>query len=211
MIMGTHVPLCLLAGIAAAAAGETVFGVRCSVLGKKVPKTEHRTPNTERRSWAPALFVGLIVLLTAPTNVLRMLEDIRETGERPEDLNWFSAYWPEADLEATAWIRAHTATDAAFFCTPLSGRYIAATAGRTVYAGHWGETPHFPERIGPTIDFFRKPQSPDERLLQLHTSATNYVYQGITERRAGQVDLSRDPGLEKVYDADGVMIYRVRA
>src|SRR5207245_987025 len=127
MIMGTHVPLCLLAGIAAAAVGETVLGVGCSVFGKKDPKTEHRTPNTEHRSWAQAAIVGLIVLLTAPTNVQRTLEDIRETGERPEDLNWFSAYWPEADLKATAWIRARTRTDATFFCTPLSGRYIAAT------------------------------------------------------------------------------------
>ncbi len=155
--------------------------------------------------------IGLIVLLTAPTNVLRTLEDIAETGENPRDLNWFSAYWPQADMKATAWIRTHTAPDAAFFCTPLSGRYIAATAGRAVYAGHWGETPRFRERIGATVDFFSQPQSPDERLLQLHTSATNYVYQGTTEHRAGAVDLSGDPGLQKVYDADGVAIYRVKA
>jgi uncharacterized membrane protein len=155
--------------------------------------------------------IGLIVLLTAPTNALRTLEDIAETGENPRDLNWFSAYWPQADLNATAWIRTHTSPDAAFFCTPLSGRYIAATAGRAVFAGHWGETPHFRDRIGATVDFFQKPQSPEQRLLQLHVSATNYVYQGTTERRAGQVDLSRDPGLQQVYDADGVAIYRVKA
>jgi hypothetical protein len=211
MIMGTHVPLCLLAGIAAAALAEWVLGVRCWVFGARKYPTRHRTPNTQHLPWARAAIVALIVLLTAPTTVLRTLEDLAETGERPEDLNWFSAYWPRADLNATAWIRSHTPADAAFFCTPLSGRYIAATAGRAVYAGHWGETPRFAERVGTTIDFFRKPQSADERLMQLHTSATDYVYQGTTERRAGQVDLSRDPGLEKVYDADGVVIYRVAA
>ena len=50
----------------------------------------------------------------------------------------------------------------------------------------------------------------DERLIQLRTCATNYVYQGTTEHRAGRVDLSGDPGLEKVYDADGVTVYRVK-
>ena len=62
---------------------------------------------------------------------------------------------------------------------------------------------------GSTIDFFQKQQSADERLLQLHTSAAGYVYQGTAERRAGQVDLSQDPGLEKVYDSEGIAIYRV--
>ena len=33
---------------------------------------------------------------------------------------------------------------------------------------------------------------------------------GDLERRAGALDLSQDPGLEKLYDADGVTIYRVR-
>jgi hypothetical protein len=221
MIMGTHVPLCLLAGIAAAAAAEKVFrssglqviDARPGPPDRSQPsdRSDRRTVNTVcRRSRAPAVLVGLIVLLTAPTNVMRTLQDLAETGERPEDLNWFSAYWPQADLKATAWIAGHTPVDAAFFCTPLSGRYIAATAGRTVYAGHWGETPRFAERIGPIIDFFHKPQSPDERLMQLHASGTGYVYQGATELRAGKVDLSHDPGLEKVYEADGVRIYRVR-
>lgn len=204
MIMGTHVPLCLLAGVAAAAVAEWGLGVGDWGLGSGRSNTQHPR-------WAHAALVAVLVLLTVPTNVLRTLEDLAETGERPEDLNWFSAYWPQADLKATEWIRTQTPADAAFFCTPLSGRYIAATAGRTVYAGHWGETPRFAERIGVTVDFFRKPQTPDERLLQLRTCGTSYVYQGTTERRAGQVDISRDPGLEKVYDADGVAIYRVRS
>ena len=139
-----------------------------------------------------AIVVGLIVLLTVPTNVLRTLEDIAETGDHPQDLNWFSAYWPQANSNATAWIRAHTPPDAAFFCTPLSGRYIAATAGRAVYAGHWGETPRFSERISVTVDFFSKPQSPDERLLQLHTCATNYIFRapGAARRTVGPLSRS---------------------
>jgi hypothetical protein len=155
--------------------------------------------------------LALIVLLTAPSNALFVLRDVIDRKERPEDLNWISAYWPQADMKAMAWIRRNTPREAAFFCTPLSGRFIAATAGRTVYAAHWGETPRFAERIGATVRFFQQPQSAEERLMQLKTCATNYVYQGTTERRAGQVDLSRDPGLEKVYDANGVTIYRVRA
>lgn len=216
MIMGTHVPLCLLAGIALAALGEWVLGVgwrrdpalSCSDSNRR--ERERAKPNTQHRFRRPAVVVGLVVLLTAPTSILRMWQDVRESGDRPEDLNWFSAYWPQADLKAMAWIHDHTPPDAAFFCTPLSGRYIAAAAGRAVYAAHWGETPHFAERIGPAIEFFRKAQSADERLLQLRTCGTGYIYQGTAEQRAGQVDFSRDPGLEKLYDADGVMIYRVK-
>lgn len=201
MIMGTHVPMCLLAGLAAAALAERI----CPSRQTKTEKRIRRTVPVRA-----AVIVGLIVLLTVPTNLLRTLEDIAETGDHPQDLNWFSAYWPQADLKATTWIRTHTPQDAAFFCTPLSGRYIAATAGRAVYVGHWGETPRFSERIGATIDFFRQPQTPEARLLQLHTCATNYVYQGTTEHRAGQVDLSHDPGLQKIYDQDSVAIYRVK-
>jgi hypothetical protein len=212
MIMGTHVALCLLAGIAVAALAEWAFrrsGVQAfRRSGVRVDGTS--TDRLIRPSRGPAAAVAIVVLLTAPTNVVFMLRDVAATGDRAEDLNWFSAYWPQADLKATAWIREHTSRDAAFFCTPLSGRYIAATAGRAVYAAHWGETPRFAQRVGPTIELFSRPQSPEDRLMQLRTSATNYVYQGTAERRAGQVDLSKDPGLEKVYEADGVMIYRVR-
>jgi hypothetical protein len=205
MIMGTHIPLCLLAGIAVAALAERQFPVRS---GAK-PRLERESPIGTKAPRAQAALIAVVVLLTVPTNVLFTLRDLAETGERPPDLNWFSAFWPAADLKATAWIHAHTPPDAAFFCTPLSGRYIAATAGRAVYAAHWGETPRFAERVGPTIEFFQKQQTAEERLMQLHTSATNYVYQGTAERRAGLVNLSGDPGLEKVYDTDGVMIYRV--
>jgi hypothetical protein len=251
MIMGTHVPLCLLAGIAAAALTERIAlerkGVPTSLhesaKGRKREKDRRSVdmqpgrrfpsillplsrfrPGYRRSEWTfsrenigikterrTAAVIGLIVLLTVPTNALRALEDIAEAGDRPQDLNWISAYWPEADLKAMAWIRTHTPADAAFFCTPLSGRYIAAVAGRAVYAGHWGETPRFAERVGATIGFFQQPQGPDQRLLQLHGCATQYVYQGTTEQRSGRVDLSRDPGLEEVYEADGVRIYRVKA
>jgi hypothetical protein len=263
MIMGTHIPLCLLAALAVAALAARLFPDRMeNAKGRKSEnaksdgkehkdtkdtkgKHEEKAGNGRSSSVVPRLLgVGLcvlrvfvfvrtfafspfrvfafssgrkraalamlVVLLSAPSSVLFVLRDLADRGERPGDLNWFSAYWPKADVEAAAWIRRHTPWDAAFFCTPLSGRYIAAGAGRAVYAGHWGETPRFAERVGATVAFFRQPQSPEERLLQLHTCATNYVYQGTTERRAGAVDLSRDPNLEKVYDRDGVTIYRVR-
>jgi hypothetical protein len=240
MVMGTHVPLCLLAAIAASALAARLFPMIETAKARKgenakgtdeqkrgIETRKGKTGRTSRSSFpspfafspfrafavssvGKAIVLTLIVLLTAPSNALFVLRDLVDRGERPEDLNWFSAYWPQADMKATEWIRRNTPREAAFFCTPLSGRYIAAAAGRAVYAAHWGETPRFAERVGTTIQFFQRPQSPDERLLQLKTCATNYVYQGTTERRAGPVDLSRDPGLEKVYDADGVTIYRVR-
>ncbi len=209
--MGTHIPVCLLAGIVVAALAERLLPARSGEENAKPQKGENAKRGRKSvYGVGRAAIVALVVLLTAPTNVMFVLRDLGDTGERPEDLNWFSAYWPKADLKAMQWIREQTPRDAAFFCTPLSGRYIAAAAGRAVYAAHWGETPRFAQRVGPTIEFFNRPQSPDERLMQLRTSATSYVYQGTAERRAGQVDLSKDPGLEKVYDADGIAIYRVR-
>jgi hypothetical protein len=241
MIMGTHVPLCLLAATAAVALATRLFPTLENAKTRKGEnakirrKPQHGDTVTPRartgeddgdhrhslfafspsRAFAFSIIgrptvLALIVLLTAPSSVLFVLRDVADRGERAEDLNWFSAYWPQADLKATEWIRRNTPRDAAFFCTPLSGRFIAAAAGRTVYAAHWGETPRFAERVGVTVQFFQQPMSAEERLMQLKTCATDYVYQGTTERLAGQVDLSRDPGLEKVYDADGVTIYRVK-
>ena len=59
--------------------------------------------------------VCLIVLLTVPSNGLFMLATWSRVGRRPQDLNWFSAFWPQADVKATAWIRGHTPQGAAFF------------------------------------------------------------------------------------------------
>jgi hypothetical protein len=212
MIMGTHVPFCLLAGIAVAALAEGVF--RCSGVqvfrrsGNRRNSPQH--PSTRTPEHLNTLLVALVVLLTAPTSVCFALRDLAMAGDRPWDLNWFSAYWPEPDVRAATWVREHTPRDAAFFCTAVSGRYVAGVGGRATYVGHWGETPRFNERVAAAVDFFQSAHTPEERLLQLKSCGTSYVFQGTNVRRAGAVDLSRDPDLEKVYDSGGVSIYRAR-
>lgn len=121
MLMGEHVPLCLLAGWGAA---------RLT-----------RTMTTRKR----AVALAALVLFSFPSNALFLWRDMAHLqGNRSETK--LQPFLTDAQNDAYAWIRKNTPPNAAIVTFPIAGAYIPGQTGRAVWAGHWGETPNFADK-----------------------------------------------------------------
>lgn len=185
LLMGVHVPLCVLAGAAL-------------------------THSTARLSGnLPRIAAFGIVLLTVPTNLWfvtrdlgRIAENVGSTDHRP--------YLTRAENDALLWLRANTAPSDAVLVAPdptahqrfpyrallphLSV-YVPALAGNVVYNGHWGETPDFIRKLGEMLAFFRADTLDEQRVALLRDNNIRYVLQLNA--------LSR----QDLRDADGTVAY----
>jgi len=185
LLMGVHVPLCVLAGAALAHLTARLPGnlPRIAALGA--------------------------ILLTLPTNLWfvtrdlgRLTENVGSTDHRP--------YLTRAENDALLWLRANTEPSDAVLVAPdptahlrfpyrpllphLSV-YVPAIAGNVVYNGHWGETPDFVRKLGEMLAFFKANASDEKRVALLQSNDVRYVLQLNA--------LSR----EDLKDADGTVVY----
>ncbi len=131
MIMGLHLPICMLAG---AAMGFLL--VRASTT-----------------QWRVALVV--VVMLTAVTNVRFMLRDAAAYQSNVAQSMIQRPYLMSGENRALDWLRANAAPGTPIQPLPWipvgeSGRFDTTMAsfapgltGLSVHAGHWGETPDF--------------------------------------------------------------------
>ena len=164
MLMGAHIPICLLAGV-----GLDALTAR---LSGDFPKIA-------------ALFG---VLLTVPSNVLYLLADIGRldanagtTARKP--------YLSADDLRVLAYLKKHAAeTDAVLVSPdpdalkrypigfePHLNAYVAGWAGVICYNGHWSETLAYPKKNGVTLRFFRADTDDETRRQLLEDNKIRYV------------------------------------
>ena len=164
MLMGAHLPICLLAGV-----GLDALTAR---LSGDFPKIA-------------ALFG---VLLTTPSNVLYLLADMGRldsnsgtTARKP--------YLSADDQKALAWLKEHAAeTDAVLVSPdpdslkrypgtfePHLNAYVAGWAGVICYNGHWSETLSYPKKNGAALRFFRSDTDDETRKQLLSENHIRYV------------------------------------
>lgn len=161
LIMGTHLPLAVLAGGGAAALAEWACRNRPRWVG---------------------VTAALPVLALAPSHVLYMLRDVRvarlenrtSTGAHP-------AYWRADVMETLRWAGTSTPRTAALLTWPQNGVLAPALSGRAVYAGHWGETPAFSEKMQHAYLFYWGEWSPAERLRFLQSQRITHVLRSPVE------------------------------
>ena len=91
-------------------------------------------------------------------------------------------------------------------CAAVTGNYIPWLARQSVVAGHWFLTPAVDEKIEAIRSFFAVGGPLEPKRGMLREAHVRWVYVGPLERALGDVDPRL--GLERVYDADGVAIYR---
>jgi hypothetical protein len=205
MLMGAHIPVCLLAGV-----GLDALTAR---LSGDFPKIA-------------ALFG---VLLTIPSNVLYLLADIGRldsnsgtTARKP--------YLSSDDQKALAYLREHAAeTDAVLVSPdpdslkrypgmfePHLNAYVAGWAGVICYNGHWSETLAYPKKNGAALRFFRSDTDDETRRQLLSESHIRYVM--LVNRLAGfQVEgysaadwtLAPPAFLKAVYTGSELTIFEV--
>ncbi|HSV72395.1 MAG TPA: hypothetical protein VLH79_01390 [Chthonomonadales bacterium] len=152
LLMGTHLPVSILAGVALAVALSRLRG----------------------RAWA--LAAAACVLALAPTNARFLIRDAQNALQNRAQTNIQRPFMYSGEVAALEWLRANTPRGDAIQPLPWIGvapggavgfvdstmaSFAPGLTGRPVHAGHWGETPSF----GPTMNLwvrFLRPDTPDE-------------------------------------------------
>ncbi len=118
MVMGTHIPLCLLAGLGAALLTQTL------------------------KPRAQTFLLAALVLLSLPTSLLFLARDMTHLTENRSETQQ-SPFLPDTLVDCYAWLRTHTPPQSAVVGFPTLCAALPGYAGRTVWAGHWAETPQY--------------------------------------------------------------------
>ena len=196
MLMGEHIPLCLLAGVGA------VWLAR-----RYAPR-------------AQAWVLVLLVLASAPSNALFLVRDMRHL-ETDHSETHLSPYLSADLVDVYHWLRANTPADAAIVGLPGLCTYLPGEAGRAVWAGHWAETPHYGFKDAEFADAFDRIASEEGRhQFLLGTKATYLFYPNeiastdVFKRRDGPhhwVELTQAPPpyLGEVYKNGTFTVYEI--
>jgi hypothetical protein len=119
--------------------------------------------------------------------------------------------WTRPEAAAAAWLGAHsTAQDVVLASTEFANPLVGDIDGRVVH-GHIVATLHSDEKEALVKRFFAADTTPQERGDLLSRSQATLVAVGPHERALGVTDLTAQPGLDLIYDQDGVQFYRVAA
>jgi hypothetical protein len=165
MLMGAHVPICLLAG----------SGLSTLTAGLSGD--------------FPRIVAFFAVLLSAPSNALFMLRDIdrlsanvSSTSHRP--------YLTTAETDALTFLRTHAHPEDAVLVSPDASSqnrfpghplepylsvYVPALAGNVVYDGHWSETADYGQKLARARRFFRADTDDALRRQTLRDNDIRYV------------------------------------
>ena len=197
MLMGEHIPLCLLAGVGAA------------WLAKRY------TPR------AQALTLTLLVLASAPSNALFLVRDMRHLQFNKSETH-LTPYLSADLVDVYHWLRTNTPTDASVVGPPGYCTYLPGEAGRVVWAGHWAETPQYGGKDHQFADAFDRIASEDARHQFLLGTKANYLFypnviapRDTYRRRDGlhhwvELTPSPPPYLREVYKNGTFTVYEIR-
>ncbi len=118
--------------------------------------------------------------------------------------------WTAQEQEAADWLAQHSASRDVVLSSIEAGNALVGTIPGRVVVGHIVATLHAREKEALARRFFASDTPLDERARLLADSQATVVFYGPQERRLGQPDLEALPTLERVYQNDGVTLYRVR-
>lgn len=193
MVMGAHLPLCALAA----------WGLWLLVRGLPA-----------RRA---LVIVTLVVALTTPSHIRWLIRDGQNLVRNVASTGMHRLYLEPEEWEAIQWLAQNTQPAEAVLTFPSFGVFLPPFAGNRVYAGHWGETPHFAERLRETLLFFDARRPDSERFDLLRRAQPKYIVAYSPEMEGWMGMPLRDftaqplPGTELVFRNRLVVILRVNA
>jgi hypothetical protein len=193
MIMGYHLPVALLAGLALAELARRLAGS----VGR--PK-------------AASLVAGAVVAVLSVSNVRYMWRDVQVAlTEQVTSTGAHPVYWPDSDIRAFEWAGRQPGPGA-LMALPFNGVLAPAYSGRPVYAGHWGETPRFGLRVRESVAFYRGDWSSEERHRFLTKNAIRWVVLSPLERASVRDvvrPLETEPFLRPVFTEGDTTVFEV--
>ncbi|HET9482134.1 MAG TPA: hypothetical protein VFP98_10290, partial [Candidatus Polarisedimenticolia bacterium] len=162
--------------------------------------TYTRSQHAMKRRAAPSSVVVALVLLGLFIDSPAMLARTFAGGSADRE-----AYAPAGLLDALRWLDGQPA--GTVLCSYRTGRLVPWLAGKRAYTGHWFMTLDVGPKTGEAQAFF-DPAAPAEfRSQVLARSSARYIVHGPWEPGASPA-ASALP-FERIYEKDGVSIYRV--
>lgn len=156
----------------------------------------------QRRAWFRRLALGLLAL-SLPTNLVLLAAAWHGVQTRDPQL-----YLSRGEALALAWLSEHSDAEALVLASPDMGLFIPAHAGRRVIYGHPFETLNAQAERAALEALFQGIWEAEEVRDFVSRRGVDYLFWGPRERRSGASP--DDWGMELVYQADGVEIYRPR-
>ncbi|MEN6356229.1 MAG: hypothetical protein ABFD83_04000 [Armatimonadota bacterium] len=158
LVMGLHIPLCILCAYAL-----------CKLIA--------RVPSSYRRS----VFL-ILMLVMAMSNVKFVAQDMRLLSVG-RTATHYAPFMSNSDLSAMRWLREHTRVDDTVFAAPTFALFTPAFTGHQVYYGHWSETPDYASKINDWFDFVNPGATDEVRSYILRETGAKYVAGYMLETR----------------------------
>jgi len=193
LILGAHIPLCMLAAISLEAIAR-----------------KWSTPATFKWALTGAAFVLLPVMVATPTYLLT-------TQNREVRNNVSGAYYISDEMDdGLRFLKQHSSPDEVVFATPNTSRVIPAFAGNTVVWGHWAMSVDLEARQKWADDLLSRSRNWDDqsRAEKFWSSGIDYIFadgvlkRGITKNPWEWWAILSDA--DEVFRNDEVVIYKHR-
>ena len=189
LIMGTHIPLALLASL----------GV-VSLVG-------------HLRARQRAALAGFAILLMVPSNLCFMARDIARLSRNESNTTAHVPFLAQEELAALSYLRTETKPDDVILAPCGFAVLVPGYSDRQVYYGHWGETVGFREKLLQAMAVYAPSTDDQARRDLLMSTGITYVIgyhipDGVTTR---VIDFDRTPVpyLSPAYSNDALTVFRV--
>jgi hypothetical protein len=181
LVMGLHVPLCVLAAMALSRYVLPRFSLA-------------------RRT----LILGALIVLLMPSNLLLLMASMAGAAQQDSRL-----YLYQDEVEAMTWLEENTQSTAVVLASPEMGLFIPAWAGNRVLYGHPFETIEAEKKRTLAEMFYQAQTGESIRRGIIEDHHITYVFYGPRERDLSGGQLETIPMLSEAYINPGVTIYQV--
>lgn len=151
MIMGTDVPLALLAALGAVELGNRLAG---------------------SKKWAAAIPI-LLVAFSLPSSALWLYRDYNHLINNRSETN-SPPFLGQPEVDMLHWVRKNTQPSDALIGFPEYMVYIPGYCDRAIWIGHWSETPDYGHSLRNLVKFMSVDTPDDYRAAWLEATHTEY-------------------------------------
>jgi len=196
---GLHIPIAMLAVLGL----MELYNVMTRKAAAILPKVKQK----EIKRLTKAFIVGIAVLL-AFTSVSHVVDDIKIINKNSLYHYYFYISYPEYD--AISWIKINVPENTVILANFFYGNIIAGMTARQVYVGHSAQTIHFDQKVEKINNFIINTDNTSAYQF-LEENSIQYIFTTKSDSlTAYGFKPDEKPYLEKVYDHDGVYIYKVK-
>lgn len=155
--------------------------------------------NRALKGWSFRFSAGLLLVLALPTNFVIFLAAQHGIQTRDPAL-----YLTRGEMNAISWLAENLPRGAIVLASPGTGLFIPAYSGSRVVYGHPYETVDASRMEAESAQFYSSGGAGLDGFTRLGVS---YIFYGPREMELGSLDPG--PDLERVYQRDGVEIFKI--